>query len=79
MFPPLRDDDDGGRCCCHGFKSFPCYHAGETSLHLAARYSRSDAAKRLLEAGSDPNAQDSTGRTPLHAAVAADAIGVFQV
>jgi len=54
--------------------------AGETPLHLAARYSRADNAKRLLEApDSDPNAQDSSGRTPLHSAVAADAIGVFQV
>ena len=30
---------------------------GETSLHLAARYARADAAKRLLEAGADANAQ----------------------
>lgn len=53
--------------------------AGETALHLAARYARSDAAKRLLESGADANAQDHAGRTPLHAAVAADAQGVFQV
>lgn len=52
---------------------------GETSLHLAARYARADAAKTLLDASADPNTQDSTGRTPLHTAVAADAQGVFQV
>lgn len=34
---------------------------------------------RLLEAGSDPNHQDNTGRTPLHAAVASDAQGVFHI
>ena len=29
--------------------------------------------------GADPNAQDASGRTPLHAAIAADAVGVFQI
>ncbi|KAG7273167.1 hypothetical protein CRUP_019334 [Coryphaenoides rupestris] len=52
---------------------------GETALHLAARYARADAAKRLLDAGADANSHDNMGRTPLHAAVAADAQGVFQV
>uniref|UniRef100_A0A4W3H2C1 Notch receptor 2 n=1 Tax=Callorhinchus milii TaxID=7868 RepID=A0A4W3H2C1_CALMI len=52
---------------------------GETPLHLAARYARADAAKRLLDASADANAQDNMGRSPLHAAVAADAQGVFQI
>ena len=52
---------------------------GETPLHLAARYARADAAKKLLDAKADANAPDNTGRTPLHAAVAADAQGVFQI
>lgn len=56
-----------------------CNVAGETSLHLAARYARADAAKRLLDAGADANAQDFTGRSPLHASIAADAQGVFQI
>lgn len=32
-----------------------------------------------MDAGADANSQDNTGRTPLHAAVAADAMGVFQI
>merc|ERR1719175_531271 len=52
---------------------------GESPLHLAARYARADAAKKLLDAKGDANAVDNTGRTPLHAAVAADAQGVFQI
>ena len=52
---------------------------GETPLHLAARYSRADAAKKLLDAGAKCNAIDFRGRTPLHAAVAADARGVFEI
>ena len=52
---------------------------GETPLHMAARYTRADAAKRLLDAGANPNALDLKGRTPLHAAVAADARGVFEI
>lgn len=51
----------------------------ETSLHLAARYARSDAAKRLLDSGADCNAQDCVGRTPLHTAIASDARGVFEI
>lgn len=55
------------------------FNSGETPLHLAARFSKTEAAKHLLEAGGEPNAQDCNGRTPLHAAVAADAKGVFMV
>ena len=51
----------------------------ETSLHLAARYSCVDAASRLLDSGANRNATDSTGRTPLHTAIAANARGVFDL
>ncbi|QQP35271.1 Neurogenic locus Notch proteinlike [Caligus rogercresseyi] len=53
--------------------------SGESPLHLAARFARADAAKKLLDAGADANAEDFTGRTPLHSAIAADAQGVFQI
>lgn len=65
---------DGGAC--------PQTHTvgtGETPLHLAARFSRPTAARRLLESGANPNQPDRTGRTPLHTAVAADAREVCQV
>jgi len=54
-------------------------NTGETSLHLAARFSRADAVKRLLEAKADCNAEDFSGRTPLHTAIAADALGAFEI
>jgi Notch-like protein len=59
--------------------SLTCDRTNETSLHLAARYARADAAKRLLDAGADCNAIDATGRTPLHTAIASDARGVFEI
>jgi ankyrin repeat protein len=38
---------------------------GETPLHLAARRSRPDAARLMLEAGADVNVQNHFGETPL--------------
>lgn len=67
---------------CQSLNYFLCnknIFQGETPLHLASRYARADAAKKLLDAGADANARDHNGRTPLHAAVAADAQGVFQI
>lgn len=56
-------------------------HDGETALHKAARYGKVDAARSILERcdSSDVNAQDATGRTPLHSAIASDAHGVFEL
>ena len=51
----------------------------ETALHLAARFLHAAAAKKLLEHGTNANAQDKSGRTPLHTAVGSDAIDVFRV
>ena len=45
-------------------------------LHLATHYAR---AKKLLDSKADVNTPDSTGRTLLHAAVAADAQVVLQI
>lgn len=56
-----------------------CDKTAESSLHMAARYARADAAKRLIDCGADCNSQDATGRTPLHTAIAADARGVFEI
>ena len=52
---------------------------GATPLHLAATYSRSDVASRLILSGAQINSQDRHGRTPLHCAVASGAKGVFQI
>lgn len=60
-------------------KHSTCFCAGETPLHLAARFGHRDAVKSLLEAGADPNLHDITGRTPLDAGVAADAVDVVKV
>lgn len=54
---------------------------GETALHHAARHGKVDVARSILERcdSSDVNAQDNSGRTPLHAAIAADSQGVFEL
>merc|ERR1719412_4737 len=58
---PEEDGDDGTSAVMqelisHGADlSTQMDKTGETPLHLAARYARSDASKKLLDAGSDPN------------------------
>ena len=38
----------------------------QTALHLAARKAHKEVVKLLLDKGADPNAQTSTGVTPLY-------------
>ena len=45
----------------HGAKS-----GAEDSIHIAARTGNHEAVKQHLAAGTDVNAKDGTGRTPLH-------------
>ena len=51
----------------------------ETLLRLAARCNSGKVAKRLLDYGADPNAQDRFHRTPLHLAIGANGEEVFKV
>ena len=45
--------------------------AGLTPLHLAARFGHAGAARRLLDAGAEPDAVDAAGQTPADFAAAA--------
>jgi len=61
------------------FLNVPLVHIGQTALHIATACCTIDAVRQLLDAGSDVNAQDSDGWTPLHVAVGAAAHNVFRV
>ena len=80
-----KDSDDSGGAMVSDLLSFGASYGSktdyndETALHLAARHSRADVAKRLLDAGAEANSRDRLNRTPLHLAIGADAQGVFQV
>lgn len=79
-----KDSDDSGGAMVSDLLSLGASYCSktdleETALHLAARHSRADVAKRLLDSGADANSRDRLNRTPLHLAIGADAQGVFQV
>ena len=80
-----KDSDDSGAAMVSDLLNLGAKYGAktdeteETPLHLAARYSRADVAKRLLDSGADANSRDRLNRTPLHLAIGADAQGVFQV
>ena len=63
--------------CSIRFNCVTC--TGQTALHIATACCTIDAVRQLLDAGSDINAQDSDGWTPLHVAVGAAAHNVFRV
>ncbi|CAM9793688.1 unnamed protein product, partial [Chrysoparadoxa australica] len=56
-----------------GACSFPFLSSsqGETALHIAAKYCRTEIARDLLDAGADVHTRDITGFTPLMSAAEA--------
>ena len=84
MKADINAKNDRGLCynACFQFPlivpTFVAY-TGQTTLHIATACCTSDAVRQLIEAGSDINAQDADGWTPLHVAVGAAAHNVFRV
>ena len=74
-------NDRGRRLWCVCVYHLLCFLVclGQTTLHIATACCTSDAVRQLVEAGSDVNAQDIDGWTPLHVAVGAVAHNVFRV
>ncbi|XP_063687583.1 neurogenic locus notch homolog protein 2-like isoform X2 [Bolinopsis microptera] len=53
---------------------------GETQLHVICRNKKTDELKRVLAQGNvDVNMADSSGRTPLYAAVGSDAVEIVDI